>query len=493
MRSRSGSRLQRFGTLAACLAGVALGAARAGADLPPENSCPVLSGGPTLAESTIDAVPTPLREGLVLGLEDLLLLEELLPEEVWQHREVFFYEGMRLEVGPCHRRYPFPESWTRATEAFADRATVDEEGNLHGYVAGLPFPPDAIDPEDPQAGVRWAWNVEHRHRGAGPVGRFRLIDLPTRVGSPETYLGEFFFVRTAHRADLAENDYRVSDADDMLWAAGGRFTEPFNARHLAWRQFRTARSAERYKQPDETFVYVPTMRKPRRAASTWVDGLYTPRYRVSGDSGGGPIPFGSSEVGPTGTIQPTAGLSIAATEHIRRGFVGLALRPNAYDWRYLGERDVLAPINGERPGWPTNPERNYGPSGLSVASDRWDLRHVVVIEGQARRKNEDAAYVKLYVDYQTQQPLYYITRRSNRLLLDVGILVWRFSGDTHAYAELPEDALPPHVFDPVAAVFYSTESIGTGWRRESYDVRSVPAEPDAMREMTSMSGLAKGR
>ena len=69
------------------------------------------------------------------------------------------------------------------------------------------------------------------------------------------------------------------------------------------------------------------------------------------------------------------------TENLRRGFTGLALRPNAYVWRVQGEREVLAPINVTRGGYPEDRERNFGPSGLSVGNDRWDVRYAVVIQG----------------------------------------------------------------------------------------------------------------
>ena len=53
---------------------------------------------------------------------------------------------------------------------------------------------------------------------------------------------------------------------------------------------------------------------------------------------------GSDEfAGGNFTMLPTnAAKSIAATEDIRRGFVGLAVRPNAYRWKLVGEREVLA-------------------------------------------------------------------------------------------------------------------------------------------------------
>jgi hypothetical protein len=360
-------------------------------------------------------------------------------------------------------------------------------------VSGLPFPPEAIDASAPDAAIRWAWNFAHRYRGAGPVGRFRILDLPSRIGSPQIYEGDFFWVRTGHRSDLAVSDYREPEATNTLWVAGGRFDEPFDTRHLAWRQFRPRDAAEDWSEPDDTFVYVPTMRKHRRAASSWIDGIYTPRYTVAGNTNEGALPYAVGDPDMPGfeTIQPGAGLSIQATEDIRRGFTGLIVRPNAYEWTLLGEREVLAPLNAVTDGYPLDRERNYGPSGLSVASDRWDVRQAVVIQGVARKRVDGLAAVVLWIDYQTQQPLYLITKRENGLLLDVGILVHRFSGDRAGYTAWPGGEAA-NVFDTVAAAFYWVPSGGAGWRRESYDVRSVPLEPERLRRLTSTTDLLKG-
>ena len=62
------------------------------------------------------------------------------------------------------------------------------------------------------------------------------------------------------------------------------------------------------------------------------------------------------------------------TENLRARLHRAPLRPNAYDWRVQGEREVLAPINVTRTGYPEDRERNFGPSGLSVGNDRWDVR-----------------------------------------------------------------------------------------------------------------------
>jgi hypothetical protein len=482
-------------TLRACLrlaaaAALAASAPAAGAP-PPEGECPRLAAaGGAAGGSEEDALGPALREGEVVGIGELLKLQTLLPPEVWLHREAFFFEGMRLEIGACHRRFPVPAWYSHATLAHWEKARLDDSGNLRGYVAGLPFPPDRIDPASPDAGARWAWNLELRHRGAGPAGRFRITDMPSRVGGIEIYEGSFFMLQTSHRADLAASRFAVPDGSDEAWVFGGRFDEPFHARHLAWRQLRPGSTLTSWRESDQTWVYVPDMRKPRRAATAWVDGLYLPRYSSSQQiAAGGGVPFAHGERIEGANV--TASVSAAATENIRRGFVGLALRPNAHQWTLQGERDVLAPLNANQPGWPDTEERNFGPSGLSVASDRWDVRRAVVLEGVARREVEGVARITLYVDWQTQQPLYYIARRKNGLLVDVGIFVHRFSGDVAGYPTWPtgERAL---VFDPVAATFYTAIEGGTGWRRESYDVRSVPPSDEDARRMTSVIELDRG-
>ncbi len=476
--------------LAAALAALALVAGPARGGLPPEDECPAVTGltGPN---ASADGGPMLLKEGMILRRDDLMALRSFIPRDIWHHREQFFFEGMRLEIGPCHRRYPVPQAFREATERFADAVRLDRDGNLRDYVAGLPFPPERIDLADDDAGIRWAWNLEHRNRGAGHFGSFRLVDLPGRLGGVQVYRGSFFFLQTRHRADLASSGYALPEADGESWVAGGRFDEPTNARHLAWRQFRPSKAERRYRESDNTFVYVPTMRKQRRAATSWIDGVFMPRYSTSGDGSGGGIPIGTTGLGGGGAINPTAGESIQTTEDSRRGFTGMALRPNAYVWRINGERTVLAPLNAARAGYPLDPDRNYGPSGLSVVSDRWDVRHAVIIEGAARMPGEGIRTITYFVDYQTQQPLYAILRGSKRRLLEIGILVHRFSGDTLDYPEWP-GGTRALVFDPVAAVFFNAGAGAGGWRRESYDVTGIPPSASAVRRMTSSVALTRG-
>ncbi len=467
------------------------GASGVAAGPPPEERCPTLGGGPG-ASSGEDAIPTPLREGMLLHREDLLRLRQLLPPEIWRLREVFFHDGMRMEIGPCHRRYPVPEFHAKATAELGGRARLDAEGNLRGHLAGVPFPPDSIDPTAEDAGARWAWNLALRYRGAGPSGSFRITDFPSRTARAFEYFGSFFFLQTAHRADLRESGYALREAERNLWVSGGRFEKPFNVRHVAWRQLRPLETESAYREPDDTFVYVPTMRKVRRSATAWVDGIYTPKYRVGSlDDGGGLAVGGDPFSGPQGGLYPTASRSTYVTEDMRAGFTGLSLRPNAYRWQVLGEREVLAPLNGTRSGYPLDRDRNFGPSGLSVGSDRWDVRWAVVLRGIPLDRGGPFSQLVVWLDYQTQQPLYWITKQRSGEIVDIAVLVHRFSGDLSRYPEWP-DGGRALVFDPVATVSYSPIEGGTGWRRESYDSGSLPPEPELVQRYVSTDSLLRG-
>jgi hypothetical protein len=453
------------------LVGLAGATAHADPIAPPrEHECPAV------AATEPGAAPTRLHEGMALAHADLLRLSPLLPPEVWRHRDAFFPDGMRMVIASCHRRYPAPPAYRQATARFAGKAEVDPDGNLTSYTAGLPFPADSIDSAAADAGARWAWNFELRHRGAGPSGRFRITER-SRAGDVHTSSGSWFQLRLAQRADLVQTGYRVTDSPPAFWIAGGRFTEPADARGLAWQQTRALASAQQPALPDDVFVFVPSLAKVRRAATAWIDGLYLPRPRAPGN---------------VVALAGGAGAAGAATEGGTQGFLGLSVRPNAYVWRVLGVRDVIAPLNAARGGFPGDSERSFGASGLSLADDRWEVRHAIAIQGALRERGRDYDWLTLYLDTETAQPLYVVTeRRGVRRKVGVGILLHRWSGDQPGYPAWP-DGEPAAVFDPAAEVFFD-ESDGSGWRRESYDARSLPLPADEQLIRMSQAFLQRAR
>jgi hypothetical protein len=418
------------------------------------------SGEPPIAE---DVVPPVLPPGAILDLDGVPRLKDFLPTEVWERRDLFFYEGMQLEIGPCHRRYPAPAFFEEATERNGDTTSVDEEGNLLGYGGqGMPFAPGRIRDDDPEAGQKWAWNVRYRYLGAGFRGPFRILHLRKRGRKVERYAGTMTF--------LPLHGVPGESTEKTRFAWAGKFKSPEVARGVAWRQYRPDDADEDWRYPDELFVYVPEERRVRRAPPTDIDGLFVPSYVRGAVTGGGKLTV--PEVGIS-TPDP----SIAVSEHWRRGFVGLVLRPNAYRFRVRDVQDVIAPINSRHPGYPLEQERSYGPTGLSLATDRWELRRAVVIDGVRKRAQGRLSSLTLWVDALTAQPLYLVTRRSNGLVYEVGIFMGRYSGES---------------FGAILPVAESVWVIADqSWLRESFDLRMNPLTGNERRDVIDTFTLQK--
>lgn len=464
------------------LAGLPASADRAW-ELPAPHSC---QADPSENPALIDAPPFPFKTGDVIGAEQLSLLREFIPSLLWENRDQFFFEGMRLEVGACFADYSPPGFFQEATEKFKGQAKLLPDGGLSDYTAGLPFAPSAIEREDPEAGAKWAWNYEQRYQGAGFNADFRISDIVGAYGRAEPFIGSIYKAQVAYRADRADDDYRAKGSKSIWWVAGGRMTEPFNARGHAWRQFRDMESAEDASRTDDLHAYIATARRVRRLAAAYVEGLYLPSFSV-----------GVSSL-PTADGADAGGASSSRPDTVtpkRSGWEGLEIRPLRADWKVIGVQDVLAPINATNPMYPEEKGRDFGVWGVSFASDRWDLRRALVLEAKYKSPDEEKerlARMVMHFDLQTLAPLYYQSWDKRGETVDVGVFVGRFSEEREDYPRWPDDkARPVRVIDPVGAAFANV-SERVGWRRESWNATSTPSSSKDERNKISVQGLTKG-
>jgi hypothetical protein len=444
-----------------------LGALRAHAapvELPPEHTCPTFAGLPDRG-SAQDAAPARVTEGMVLTRADALRLSPLLPPEVWRHRDVFFHDGMRMVIGACHRRYPPPRAYRAATEHFAGQPTLDGDANLAGYTAGLPFPPASIDLAAADAGARCVGL-----RAATRRGPIRAVPDRRVVGDAATRRPRRQLVQVQPRTAPTSRRPLPRPGPPRGSRAAGPQTPPAPRPRVA-----------------------ATLRS-RRAAVRAADDVFNDfgHHRRCGRSGHGSTLACRATARPAVSSAPV-GVAAAAsvTENLARGLTGLSIRPNAYVWRVLGVREVVAPLNAAREGYPGDPERNFGPGGLSLGDDRWDVRQAVAIQGALRERRSDGDWLTLYIDSETLQPLYVISERRSDHRVGVGILLHRWSGDLAGYPAW-SDGEPAAVFDPAAAVFFD-ERDGSGWRRESYDAHSMPLAPDELRYRASSAFTGRPR
>jgi hypothetical protein len=452
-------------------------------EVPAPNTCqPEQQGNSSLL---IDAPPFPFKSGDVISAEQLALLREFIPALLWENRDQFFFEGMRLEVGACFADYSPPDFFQQATEKFAGQATLTDKGGLADFTAGLPFAPETIARDDPFAGLKWAWNYEMRYQAAGFNAEFRISDI---IGArrAEPFIGSIYKAQLAGRADRPDDDYQAKGAKSRLWVAGGEMEEPFNARGHAWRQFRDRKMLTVPGRTDELHAYIAAARRVRRLTSAYLEGLYLPSFNV----GMSPIP--GMEGAEGGGASSTRADTVAPK---RSGWEGIEIRPLRADWKVLGVQDVLTPINAKSPMYPENKTRDFGVWGVSFASDTWDFRRAIVLE--ARYKDPDEEKEKLsrmvmHFDLQTLAPLFYQSWDKRGEMIDAGLYVGRWSEDRPDYPRWPDDGeRPVRVIDPVGAAL-SNVSERVGWRRENWTATSTPSASKAERNNISVQGLTKG-
>lgn len=451
-----------------------LGGPAGAVDVPPAGACPPDPVEPGReGEGEEDVVPPAFTPGEVIDLDGATRLERYLPRAVWDRRRTFLFEGMRLEIGPCHRRYDPPAFFRQATAAHAGEARLDDDGNLLSYAGlGLPFPVNEIEDTATDAGQKWAWNYRYRYQAAGFRGDFRILHVMRRGRNIERYEGDIFWLPLHGLPD----EIVVGRKNGKRFAAGGRFVSPSEARGVAWRQFRSDEADQNFDRSDDVFVYVPDTRRVRRSAPSSVEGLFMPSYVRGSSISGGVLTLPDTNI-------TTPDFSIGVTEHWRRGFTGLFLRPNAYRFHVASVRDVIAPINARTLGYPADADRSYGPSGLSVANDRWDIRRALVLKGQNRLAHQPIGEVELWIDVLTQQPLYYISRRPKGLIKEVGIFVGMFSAHDPLAAKWTGNGDDFGAITPVAQTFFVAGE--GGWLRESYELRSDPPSPAEWKNFTS--------
>jgi hypothetical protein len=463
-------------------------------EIPAENAC-VPSGGlqaqPGKPAEDVSALP--FQVGDTLDIERLPVLERYLPDFLWPHRERFFYEGMRLEIGPCFRDYGAPDFFVSATEAGRGKASLDAGGGLVGYDAGLPFHPGEIARDDPQAGSKWLWNVEQRYQAAGFRGRFRMTDLVGRIGRAEPFEGDMFKLLTAHRADRA--GYEAPGAKERSFVAGGLFTKPFDAREYAWRQFRPMEMQTEADRSDDLYAYLPQWRRVRRINAARTEGLYMPSFAVSmAPTTVLPLGGGGAGVGAVGVAQAPADAG-GTIQTKRSGYEGLEYRPLLYHVEVLGLHDVLAPLNSVSTSYPESPDRDFGPWGLSFAGDTWDLRRALVLDLRKKEGvgSEIEARQILYVDLQTLQPLYIGTFDEKGEMTNIGMYAGRWSEDREDYPRWPDDPeRAVRVIDSVGAAFANLSEEGS-WRRESWNNVSTPPSDREVKQLLSVNQLTKRR
>ena len=415
---------------------------------------PAVPPEPGSEASAEDVAPGPaFQPGDLIDFASLERIKDFLPPEFWKHRDLIFYEGMQMEIGPSFADYGPSEARKALTEEYGGQARIGRDDSIENYTLGRPFP--TIAPDDPLRGIKHAWNMDYKHDALEGEGSF-LFTYWDRGGEklPLYYKGTGWLMRLAHRTDRAGNGGRIFKREKRKGAGGIEVTAPFDARGilaLGYRYLSSDGPRDQAKDED-VWVWIPDLRRVRRIS---------------------------------GARRQDAIAGTDFTPDDARSFSGIVPQ---YSWEFIGEQDVLSPVNTKRLGYPFDENRNFGPTGFSLADDRWELRHAIILEQSPKEEGHPYSRKQIWFDKQTYIPLFSVaySRRAE---------LWKLIYHTHRWGET--EAQPDRIeglrsFLPVCDVIMNVIS-GTGNRVEFWDSRPTRYTKGGIRKLTDVGRLNRGR
>jgi hypothetical protein len=400
----------------------------------------------------IGAVEPPFKEGDVITFDKIDSLKPFLPPEFWNNHDYFFYEGMKLEIGPFFRDYTPAAEYQEATKEYAGLPKIGPNGGLENYTAGQPFPIDEIDCKgDPQAGVKIMWDFDYQWEGDNTRANYLYSYWDHGEQLPLNYEGSSTTIQLSH---LAEAEYRADQGGDVFRderrksAFGVEVTSPFDARGINLLTFRYKSSDGPLDQAknDDTWVYLPALRRVRRISTAQ-------------------------------RSETIAGTDFAFDD--LRSFAGTAPQ---YEWICLGEQDLIAPMNSRVRAYPYSVHHDFGPAGLSYADDRWELRHIIKVQMKPKNRNHPYDHKDIYIDKQSMVAVYSFAFDHTKKL-------WKIIWHNHRWSEDDPTWYPgwngvpePRDNRDVSDIIVNVQT-GTGNRIEFWDSRSVPLSRGQIRRL----------
>ncbi len=426
----------------------------------------VFFAGPALAQDAVEdagIVGPTFKQGDVISLDKIEALRPYLPPEFWNNRDFFFYEGMKLEIGPFYRDYSPAAEYIAATERFRGQARIGPDESLENYTAGLPFPMDSIDCKgDPKAGDKIIWNHDYQWNGDGASTKFFYSYWDRGEQLPLYYEGTSKRIALSNRVEkeyLDKNDGDIFRGEKRKVAFGVEVSAPFDARGIMLMTYRY-KSTDQPRvdaKNDDTWVYVPTLRRVRRISTA---------QRTDAISG---TDFTFDDLG---------------------SFAGIVTQ---YTWECLGEMDIIAPMNAKAMGYPYEKDHNFGPYGLSYADDRWELRKAIKVRFVPKNADHPYHHKDIYIDKETLVALYSFAYDQKEEL-------WKIIWHNHRWSEDDPDYYKP--WDGIAAPrdmrivsdTIANVQTGTGNRIEFWDVNGTPFNSKGkIRRYIDVGRLTKGR
>ncbi len=238
-----------------------------------------------------------------------------------------------INVFPTHRNHVFPEKYYKATEKNLKTCKLNKNDIMIGFNGGLPFP-------YPKNGLEAIWNVKQQWTGDDFVAREEV----RRVVSPSGRIKKEIWQTKGLNYDNTRLERKLPNPDKITRKLIAFYTYPADVSGTALLTIQYM--DDRF---DDTWVYLPTLRRVRRAPSLTRGGQMDGEYTM---------------------------------DELGYGFRGAA---NDWNWKLLGKKEIYIPVNcydmweiggtDEDECWP----RDINPKRI-----RHELRRVWVIEGTTK-------------------------------------------------------------------------------------------------------------
>ncbi len=292
-----------------------------------------------------------ITPGMSIDKSNFQVAQEVLPPEILKYLQA---GDFAITVQETTDLPPREEYINVTLQHYAQVEVMD--GELKNYMAGRPFP--LIDPQDPQAGEKMAWNYRYRDSG-DTMQSWPTSSLIAQSGSVERS-------SKMYTADMYGMHRCSSDANLATWEKEQVYFKRYS-RILAPLDMEGGQMLTNIQDKDtvmnEQWAYDPKTRRTRKI-------VYNP-YEASGNM-----------------------------DYLVEDWNGFNGYIHVYNWKYLGEKIVLAP------GFIKTAEPKLGGKGNWYPADSWELRKAIVIEGVPKKSHPTYGRRVIYIDLQTNWALH---------------------------------------------------------------------------------------
>src|SRR5258708_28224222 len=280
-------------------------------------------------------------------------------------------QGMSMKIVPTER-LEWPPPYKSATEKYSPQVSLAPDGTLKGYSAGLPFP--LVDANDPQAALKVMWNFSYRPLYTDDAISKNVEIASSRPGSTladrveHFTIGNVGFYNNIGRTEVnpIPTDPAAARANIRYRFGAYPFLEPSEMRGFGFIRYRSIDP----KIEDNSWMMNPRTRHVNRASASELSdvlGIYTPGAAAS------------------------AGAATYASNLDPDSFFGFAEKIENFNYRFLGEKTMLAVVHAENSPAKACPTDG----GRTICPENWEMRRLYVIEADAKQTSAIGSSVSI--------------------------------------------------------------------------------------------------